>query len=63
MGLRIEEINCEECGEEYEVKHYSKEPIVHCIFCGNETLQIEEQEDDLKGWYEDDDDEEVEDGY
>jgi uncharacterized Zn finger protein len=54
MGLKIEEVICEECGQEYEVKHFGKEPLVCCIFCGSETMQIEEQDDDLNRWYEDD---------
>jgi predicted nucleic acid-binding Zn ribbon protein len=60
MALKIEEINCEDCGQEYEVKHFSKEPITHCVFCGSETMQIEELDDDLQGWYDDDDVEEDE---
>jgi uncharacterized Zn finger protein len=63
MGLKIEEIICEDCGQEYEVKYVSKEPIIHCLFCGSETIQIEPQEDDLNKWYDDDEDLDEENDY
>lgn len=51
MDFKIEEIVCEDCGVEYEVKHSSSEPIVYCAFCGADILSVEEHDADLTQWY------------